>query len=321
MMRGVAAFASGVILLGSVSRPVPAQDAPCTTRTILATVIDQQGNVVRGLTAANFRGKFRGQPVRILSLAPDNHPQRIVIVLDLSGSMWGEHGEWEIVPELIADAFRIMAAECSFALVVFSGAILESTGFGQTTTTLEKKLAALSREPEKFRKNRKTALYDALMAALVKLSPSVQGDAIFVITDGADNSSKTKPSEMENAFLKAGVRVFAFMPLARIDHRMRTPEEILGPELIQNLVRVKGGNLVSYVSATQYFEPSAEARMQIRTAVSPLYEQMGQYDRLEIRLPAPLEKPRSWKLEVVDENGKPNRNLRALYPKQLMPCQ
>jgi len=319
-MRGIAAFASSVVLLDLVISPLAAEDARCTTRTILATVIDRQRNVVGGLTPAHFRGKFRGKPVQILSVTPDKRHRRIVIVVDASRSMGGERGMWTLVTDLAADTFRLAPPNCSFALLVFSDTIKEWVGFNQSTTILAKKLATLQMEPN--RAVGKTALYDALTAALVELSPPHQGDTMYVITDGGDNASKTGRSELETALVTSGVRLFAFMPLTHFDLlRSRALQEATGPSAMLDLAQVTGGNVFSHTSPTTWFIPSEkERRQQMRFALGRLYNQMGRQDRLEIRLAAPVDKPRGWKLEIVDENGKPNRELEVLYPRKLMPC-
>jgi len=39
------------------------------------------------LTPSDFEAKFYGQPVKILSIVPDDLPHRVVILLDASGNM------------------------------------------------------------------------------------------------------------------------------------------------------------------------------------------------------------------------------------------
>ena len=58
----------------------------------------------------------------------------------------------------------------------------------------------------------------------------------------------------------------------------------------------------------------------IKLALHRLYEQMGQFYRLDLRLQETVDKPTEWKLEVIDENGRPNRQVEAHYPHRLMPC-
>jgi acyl-CoA synthetase (NDP forming) len=86
-MLSLHSLLSGIVLLLWVVSNRPAQEPPCSQRTVLATVIDKPGNPVRGLSAANFRGEFRGHTVQIISATLDTRPRRIVLLVDASGSM------------------------------------------------------------------------------------------------------------------------------------------------------------------------------------------------------------------------------------------
>lgn len=311
------------LFLGAAS--LPAQDDPCTTRTVPVTVVDRQGNPVTGLTTANFRGKFRGKPVEILSVNPDTRPRRIVIVADASGSMVeGEDRKWGLVPAIAAQMFRLAPSYSRFALIVFSSEILLKLGFDQPMLVLTKALAALPDEPSKHLKvPRKTALFDAMVTAAKELSPPIAGDVIFVISDAGDNYSKTHADELESTIIPRGIRIFVCIPESELVARTRTPEEVYGPDTMKKLVRATGGNLYSFNSWSSRRNSSrvyAEESEQVSRMLSVFAQQMGQFDRLEIRLANPVDKPRDWKLEVVGENGKPRRDLTVLYPHKLMPC-
>ena len=58
----------------------------------------------------------------------------------------------------------------------------------------------------------------------------------------------------------------------------------------------------------------------LELALHRLYEQMCEFYRLDLKLPKRVDKPTEWKLEVVDENGRPNRRVEVHYPHRLMPC-
>lgn len=314
-------FVAVLLFWGAPS--LPAQDDPCTTRTVPVTVVDKQGNLVAGLTVANFRGNFRGKPVEILSVTPDTRPRRIVIVLDASGSMMGpEPGSWGLVPAIAAQLFRVAPSYSRFALIVFSSTIQQKVGFDQEPLALTRALAIL---PDKalrgVKVEGKTALLDALAAALSELNPPHPGDAIFAITDGGDNRSKIERGDLEHALVAKGVRVFVCMPLPAL--RARTPEEASGPQNMISLARATGGSSYSSISSSAGPWSStvyAQYGEQINRALAAFAQQIGRYDRVEARLAEPVDKPRDWKLEVLGENGKPKRDLAILYPHKLVPC-
>lgn len=46
-------------------------------RTVLVSVIDEDGRAVPDLTAANFRGKLQGEAVNVLSATLDTSPRHV----------------------------------------------------------------------------------------------------------------------------------------------------------------------------------------------------------------------------------------------------
>src|SRR5207302_11329952 len=56
-----------------------------------------------------------------------------------------------------------------------------------------------------------TALYDTILEALKSLEPTQPGDAIYVITDGGENASAEKLTQLEDSLESSGVRLFAFL--------------------------------------------------------------------------------------------------------------
>jgi hypothetical protein len=71
----------------SASPGVFAQDDACLHRKIPVTVIDRSSAPVGGMAVSDFRGDLRGKRVQILSLQSDMQSRRVVILLDVSGSM------------------------------------------------------------------------------------------------------------------------------------------------------------------------------------------------------------------------------------------
>src|SRR3970040_1446644 len=53
-------------------------------RVVPGSVVYAHGSRVEGLTPANFRGKQRGKPVKILSAELDSSPRDIAVVIDLA---------------------------------------------------------------------------------------------------------------------------------------------------------------------------------------------------------------------------------------------
>jgi hypothetical protein len=54
--------------------------------------------------------------------------------------------------------------------------------------------------------------------------------------------------------------------------------------------------------------------------VRQLHAPAREYYRLEVELPAETEKPRDWKLDMVDAQGKRRKDVGVVYPQKLGPC-
>lgn len=310
-----------VFLLFSWASPLHPQEAPCTTRTVIASVFDKQGNPVPGLTARNFRGKFRGKLVEILSATLDTRPRRIVLLLDASGSMGPPGEKWAATKLMSAHFVRLASSQSSVALIVFSNTILQKVGLNQDRVILLKTVAHLKDEGDgSLSPYGKTALYDAIVAGLAELGPTHLGDVIYTITDTGDNRSTAKPSKVERDLVSAGVRLFVLGTFDQLP-RGRTPEEAEGPHQLARIVETTGGGSLALVAPypNRFWRGEKERQSSLQGAFA-LYQQMQRFYRLEIRLPSEVDKPREWKLEVVDADGKRRNDLNLTFTRRLLPC-
>jgi hypothetical protein len=300
---------------------LPAQDSGCTTRTVPVSVVDEQWLPVQGLSAANFRGKLRGHDVEILSASIDTRPRRIVLLLDASGSMIGDG--WETEKSLSEDLIRSAPPRASIAQMAFSETVLDTADFARDPRALLERLAALVKVCEQPRKTRRTALYDAIASARGTLEVPDFGDVIYVVTDADDNKSRTKPKKVEDQLLTAGIRLFAVVIGPQFSTRGRAPENE-GTYQLHSMVEAAGGNVLTYpYEATSQPYPYIKAKTSadaVNLVLQRLYQQMGEFYRLDLRLQETVDKPTKWKLEVIDAKGKPNRRVDVHYPQRLMPC-
>jgi hypothetical protein len=303
---------------------LPAQDSACTRRTVAVDVVDDQWNFVQGLSAANFRGKLRGHEVEILSASIDTSPRHIVLLLDASGSMIGSNQTWNVAKSVSEGLIRFASPRASIAQMAFAETALDTAGFEQDQSVLLLRQAALVKMAEQPRKTRKTALYDAIASARDTFGELGFGDVIYVVTDGEDNKSQSQPKRVEADLLTAGVRLFSVLICSDLAMRGRVPENGEGPDRLLSVVEATGGNvlILPYGAASHgnRYIRAKTTRDAIDLALHRLYEQMGEFYRLDLRLPETVDKPTKWKLEVIHENGKPNPQLEVHYSRQLTPC-
>lgn len=308
----------GVFILALMAK---AQELPCTSRTVFATAIDREGSPLRGLTAKDFRARFRGKPAEVRSATLDMGPRRIVLVLDASGSMTSGEA-WDAATVLAQDLYRFAPWNISFALVIFASKVLRTVGWEERLTLFGTLAALPANRALAPQGQRKTALYDAVARALQLLEPPQMGDVIYVITDGGeDNSSKTERSKIRRQMLGREVRVFSFLLLQPFG-RARTLEEASALMALRDLVEETGGGMLELVAAGTLprFWPRSKQDRAALAAAKRLYQQMGVFYRLELELPQLVDKPRRWNLEVVNEKGKRRHEVSVLYSRHLLPC-
>jgi hypothetical protein len=310
---------------GLIPIDLPAQDSGCTRRTIAVGVVDSAWNLVPGLSGVNFRGRIHGQEVKLLSATLDTNPRRIFVLLDASGSMMDPDGGWWKTERNISEyLIRFAPPRASIAFMGFTGTVLDTEGFAEDPQVLLKNLSALVKVCEQPQKARRTALYDAISSARDLLGARDAGDVVCPLTDGGDNKSRIDPKKVEEALLGAGVRLFGIVMSQELGGRGRTPAEPYGPAELHSMIEATGGNalFVPYGARSdpyKYMGAQTHADA-VNLALQRLFRQMGEFYRVEVRLPEVVEKPTKWKLEVIDAGGKPMRGVEIHYPQELMPC-
>jgi Mg-chelatase subunit ChlD len=325
---GLAGFA---LLLGAGN--FNAQDNPCLNRTVAVNVMTEDGRLVKGLTASNFRAKLNGKPIDITSVDYDDGPHRVVILLDVSGSMTGSYdrGPWPAAMAVLKSLLSSASSQTSFAFCTFARDMEVTVQFGKGSKAVIEALQKLETtdwSPPKG-PGRYTALWDAISRAVDLLRPSQPGDAIFLVTDGGENVSKERDREVKDALVRSQARLFTFLTLELLPVG-RPLESVNGPEVLQDWARSTGGDLFYYPPRQRLspnLVPDAELEMRaenpklIPEAARLLAEEMSEVFAVHIKLPEPIEKPRDLKLEIVNALGKKHPPVRIVYPHKLAPCE
>jgi hypothetical protein len=294
------------------------QENACLHRTIPVGVEDSNGVPIRGLTTADFRGKLRGNPVKILSIVPDDRPHRIVILLDASGSMVTK---W--TPTLIS-ASALAETELpntQMALLIFGTKAYEHIEFTQGQIAVAERLRQLRADATESKRlvHGTTALRDALLSGLQLLAPPTSADSLFLVSDGGDSSSHTHFHEVVDRLSASGVRLFVSLVVDSPGSSFSSAEELNGPSEVSELVRLTGGDLI-----WQYADripTSQKDRAQVAEAVNAFHQKIIHNFRLEVELPAPLNKGRGWDLKLAGGNKERWKKVRLTYPTELAPCR
>jgi len=279
---------------------------------IIPVSVSEHGTVINNLPSDAFRAKFRGHPVNI---SPSTFPvsNRIVVLLDVSGSVTQSQSEWELARRVAGDIIST-ANSGRIALLFFGDSIVAGLDFTHTPSEIFNKLRLLEQSGVAAPKGHgRTALFDAALQALRALGQPSPGDVIYAITDGGDDASRANDDKVIRAFLDSGVRFFAFVLHNRY---FATEEERLGPTVLSRMSFSTGGATLD----TSYDLSSDKGRQQLQPLLLRMYQQMNSFYLLQVELPIPVDKKRSWDLEVVDEHGTKRKDLDLYYPRELVPC-
>jgi hypothetical protein len=305
---------------------VNAQATDCQRRTVPASVVDSEGYPLGGLTPARFAATLNKQPVTIQGAKMDAQPRRVVILLDISGSVRNKAGDkWKVALQVAGDITSYLPAEHSVALVTFSDRIHDELGFAKSRMDIIQRLKELAtRKPPADASKEETAPVIAVRKALNMLKPARAGDVVYIISDSEENASRRGRDEAAEALLAARVRVFASL-LTLCNPEWRTADN-LPPRtpIAETLANVTGGAVLHRCglgpTGQETYVANAEEQRKLGAALLALYRQMAEFYQLEVRLPEPVHKPRDWNLALVPGDGFAPEGLRLLYPQKLPRC-
>ena len=183
--------------------------------TIQASVRDNRGRVVSGLTSSDFEVRDNGQVRPILSLRSDRQsPLSVAILVDMSGSM--RIGPKIAMARQAYDSIvtQLHQGEDEAAVFAFDASLHQRHEFTRDLSTLKGALA-------NFEPFGTTSLFDATAAAARQLAArSATHKAIIVLTDGIDTSSAMTAREVSGLASSIDVPVFVVATVPSLDQRL-----------------------------------------------------------------------------------------------------
>jgi VWFA-related protein len=233
-------------------------------------LLDGQGRPLKSFRAAGALGREAafswqldagGYFVRL-----SQPPTAVVLVVDNSGSLQGqEQNLRRAVEQYVAH----VTANEKVALLRFSTGVEKLSNFSSDRETLRRAAAKTSNV------SGNTALNAAVVQALDLLQTAEGDKAIILFTDGADNSSKDKYSEMWRRLQAEGVRLYAI----GLGRDLLAPQEIgsTGRDLLRHLALATNGR--------SYFTADAKQLEQLYMQISQEINAATRY-QLVARAPA-----------------------------------
>lgn len=312
--RRTLAFVAALLLSTAARAQAPAPER----RTIAVSVLDREGKFVSGLTAANFRGPFRGQRVKVSSASEDSSPRRVALIVDIRGPWVGR--QWELVWAGAEDLVRQLTPRHAVAVLAAGGSTVQRTDFVHDPETLLNRLRDLQSRARSAGDAR-VSLGEVITDGAQGFSPAGFGDVFYAITPAAATyygDPYTAPTvgrqKMRRELARAGLRLFVLWvgetPIILLGPRGGLTSQ-WGPKGLEELVESSGGELAMVLRRHKLEE--------LPSLTSPLYEAIAHVYRLEVEFPRAIEKPDDWKLEVVGAGGGELKDVEVVYPHLLAP--
>lgn len=304
----------------AVAQPAP----PEPNRPLLVNVFDRHGNAVRDLTKENFRVKVNGHRVAIAEADYSLAPRRIVVLLDMSGSMAGQNDtKWRVASGAVEDLLAQPPSNVPIALLTFSDRVRDVFDFSQSRASMSAWLKDTSKRQSNELIHGKTALYDAVVAGAKMLEPHHLGDALYVITDGGDCCSQVARTAVEKLLLASGTRLFVFL----LDEPLMDKEQN-GKDSALDLAHVSGGsvfgvagrqNALSRSFVYDWYDNGERTRETIKHHTQALNLQANGFYTLHLEVPIQPKKRGKVSLEIVDSGGRRRKDVAVTYPTALLP--
>lgn len=301
---------------------------PCSRRVLPFALRDRDNLPIQDVSVGDLEAKVHGKAIKVLSLAPDPRPHRLVMVLDASGSMGSAKGDnplFALEFPLAQHFYEVNRQRSQIALLLFNKNITETVDFTQGNSAVGDKLKQISSDHHYLKTNVKgtTALYDTILAGLDLLEHPSSADSIYVLTDGGDNASKHKAGDVTRRLGVTHVRLFVVLLYKDTGYRNRTPEEVSGPQDLSDVAMKSGGEILSAADwrgkqITLSADP--EAKWKSQETLTRLYQAILADQLLEIEVPFPLKKDESWELKLSAPARRKWKDAHFTYPTTLSKC-
>src|SRR6185295_20092840 len=133
-----------LVFAGSLS----AQQRECRQRSIPISVSSASGNLPVQLTSAHFLATYQDKSIRVTSISPEMRPQRLIVLLDASGSIrGGTTAGWAATVEAAAQLLAAMPP-IEIAIALFAESVEPIIGPTSTHDRLVEEIENLRSGPQ-----------------------------------------------------------------------------------------------------------------------------------------------------------------------------
>jgi len=298
---------------------IRAQEDVCQNRTLAISFLSYQLLPVSGITPADLKATLHGKQVTIDSIAPDQRPHRIVLLLDVSGSM---RASWNKEITLAEMFFDENAQDSQFALMAFNLTAITSVRFSQGNAAVKSELEVMARLPQDDIRG-SSAIHDAIVSAVQLFDHPTSADAIYLISDGMDDASKHSAGFVDRFLQGSSVRLFAtiisrepYAPFGQGDQlrEFSTMVGHSGGQLAFSLGSIASGSNIA-------LHPNPKLPLTGDEAVRRFARMASRDLEVQLKLPAPPSKYEHFRLEFTNAARNRWKGTFIFYPTMISPCR
>src|SRR5260370_4288843 len=200
------------------------------------TVTDPYNRLVTGLEPDNFRIFEDNIEQEVVNFSSEDVPIDNGVILALRGRM---AKKLDKAKKAAYQFFKAANPQDEFFLVGFSEHAELLSPFTGNVEDLQGRLLSA---PAKGR----TALLDAIYLGLSQMRGAQNGKrALLIISDGGDNNSRYNEKDIKRMVREADTQLYSIGIFDPFEYRTRTPEELNGPSLLNEMTELTGGGALT----------------------------------------------------------------------------
>jgi Ca-activated chloride channel family protein len=259
-------------------------------------VTDPYNRLVLGLDPDNFRVFENNVEQEITTFSSEDVPISIGVIFDCSGSMSNKLGK---AREAVLEFFRTANPEDEFFLVSFNERAELTSSFTNSVEDLQSRMMFASSKG-------RTALLDAIYLGLSQIRAAHNSKrALLILSDGGDNHSRYQESDIKRLVKEADTQLYAIGIFDPLGYRSRTPEELNGPTLLNEITEMTGGRVFAADNLNELPDIAAKIGLELRNQYVLGYRPShkthdGRWRKIKIKLRAPRGLP---PLSVYSKTG------------------
>ncbi|MBI4459305.1 MAG: VWA domain-containing protein [Acidobacteria bacterium] len=308
----VLGFSATLLLSGEVKLregPKPADESPAAELPqerpirvdvdlvlVTVSVVDPYNRFVTGLGPEHFEIYEDREAQKIAHFSTEDVPVSAGLLFDASGSMSDKIDKARMA---VAQFFRTANPEDEFFLIGFNDRPFRVAEFEHDTSAVQNKLNFTEAKG-------RTALFDAIYLGVHEIKKAKYARKILLIfSDGGDNHSRYSERDIKQMVREADVQVYAVGIYEPYGNRSRTPEELAGPGLLNEITEMTGGRQFPVENLNDLPDIARKIGRELRNLYVIGYrptnlERDGKWRRIQVKLNVPRGLPT---LQVYSKSG------------------